>query len=90
MEDAQNGLDQENRAFLMTVAMQRWLAIRLDLFGDILVLGICLFGAATAKSINPAKTSVVLTYTLGSEFNLQISHRVIDNGISHPDLRFVE
>lgn len=49
----------------MTVAMQRWLAIRLDFFGNILVLA--LFGAATSKTMNLAKTSVVLSYTLGSK-----------------------
>jgi uncharacterized membrane protein len=58
----------ENRAYLMTVAMQRWLAIRLDFFGNILILGIALFGAASSKTINPAKTGVVLSYTLGSEW----------------------
>ncbi|KAF9527181.1 ATP-dependent bile acid permease [Crepidotus variabilis] len=62
--DAQRSLDKQNQAYFMTVVMQRWLAIRLDFFGNMLVLGICLFGAATSKSINPSKTSVVLTYTL--------------------------
>lgn len=51
----------------MTVVMQRWLAIRLDFFGNILVIGIALFGAATSKTMNPAKTAVVLSYTLGSK-----------------------
>jgi ATP-binding cassette subfamily C (CFTR/MRP) protein 1 len=50
----------------MTVAMQRWLAMRLDFLGNILVLGIALFGAATSKTLNPARTSVVLSYTLMS------------------------
>ena len=51
----------------MTIAMQRWLALRLDFFGNILILGIGLFAAAKRNSVNPAKVGVVLTYTLGSK-----------------------
>lgn len=54
----------ENRAYIMTVAMQRWLAIRLELFANILVLGIALFGVAFRHTVSPAKFSVVLSYTL--------------------------
>ena len=64
---ADYGLDMENRAFIMTIAMQRWLALRLDFFGNILILGIGLFAAAKRNSVNPAKVGVVLTYTLGSK-----------------------
>ena len=65
--DVEKKLDMNNRAYYMTIVMQRWLAIRLDFFGNVLVLGIALFGAAASKTVNPAKTSVALTYTLGSE-----------------------
>jgi hypothetical protein len=51
----------------MTVAMQRWLAIRLDFFANVLVLGIALFGVSFRQTINPAKFSVVLTYTLSGK-----------------------
>lgn len=54
----------ENRAYMMTITMQRWLAMRLEFFGNILILGIALFGAGLRGSVNPAKISVVLTYTL--------------------------
>lgn len=54
----------ENRAYFMTVAMQRWLAIRLELFANILVLGIALFGVGFRHTVSPAKFSVVLSYTL--------------------------
>src|ERR1700674_4058018 len=64
VQNADQGLDMENRAYLMTVAMQRWLAMRLDFLGNLLVLGIALFGAATSKTTNPARTGVVLSYTL--------------------------
>ncbi|KAH9476173.1 ABC-type transporter cicA [Psilocybe cubensis] len=64
IKDAQHGLDMENRAFIMTIAMQRWLALRLEFFGNILVLGIGLFGAGLRTSVTPSKISVVMTYTL--------------------------
>ncbi|KAF8960708.1 ATP-dependent bile acid permease [Flammula alnicola] len=64
---AEQGLDMENRAYLMTVIMQRWLAVRLEFFANVLVLGIALFGAGFRSTINPSKTSVVLTYTLSAE-----------------------
>ncbi|CAA7257506.1 unnamed protein product [Cyclocybe aegerita] len=65
IEAADRGLDGQNRAYLMTVVMQRWLAIRLDMFGNILILGIGIFGATFRTSVNPARVGVVLTYTLG-------------------------
>ncbi|KAF9044293.1 multidrug resistance-associated ABC transporter [Panaeolus papilionaceus] len=64
IKHAEHGLDMENRAYMMTITMQRWLAMRLEFFGNILILGIALFGAGLRGSVNPAKISVVLTYTL--------------------------
>jgi ATP-binding cassette, subfamily C (CFTR/MRP), member 1 len=68
-KDAEHGLDMENRAYLMTISMQRWLAVRLDLFGNILVLGIVLFGAGFRTTVSPAKIGVVLSYTLAGRSN---------------------
>ncbi|KAF5360291.1 hypothetical protein D9758_009169 [Tetrapyrgos nigripes] len=64
VSDAQNGLDMENRAYYMTISIQRWLSIRLDLFGNILIFGIALFAAGFRTSANPSNIGVVLTYTL--------------------------
>ena len=60
-------MDMENRAYYMTIAIQRWLSIRLDLIGNSLVLGIGLFAAGFRHTVNPAKVGVVLSYTLASE-----------------------
>lgn len=49
----------------MTIAIQRWLGIRLDFFGNILILGIALFAAVFRDTVNPSKIGVVLSYTLG-------------------------
>ncbi|KAF8984488.1 P-loop containing nucleoside triphosphate hydrolase protein [Cyathus striatus] len=59
-----NGLDMENRAYYMTITIQRWLGVRLDFFGNILILGIGLFAAGFRHSVNPAKIGVVLSYAL--------------------------
>ncbi|KAG5729874.1 Multidrug resistance-associated protein 1 [Termitomyces sp. T112] len=61
---AEKGLDLENRAYYMTISIQRWLSVRLDLFGNVLILGIALFAAGYRHSVNPAKIGVVLSYTL--------------------------
>ncbi|KAF4621625.1 hypothetical protein D9613_012586 [Agrocybe pediades] len=64
IKDAEGGLDLENRAYYMTISIQRWLAVRLDLFGNILIFGIGLFAAGFRHSVNPSKIGVVLSYTL--------------------------
>ena len=60
------GLDQENRAYYMTIAIQRWLAVRLDILGNSLILGIGLFAAGFRNTVDPSKIGVVLSYTLSS------------------------
>ncbi|KAL4252214.1 ATP-binding cassette transporter C [Abortiporus biennis] len=64
IHSAEAGLDLENRAYYMTITIQRWLGIRLDLLGNFLILGIALFAAGFRKTVNPSKTGVVLSYTL--------------------------
>ncbi|TFK67200.1 multidrug resistance-associated ABC transporter [Pluteus cervinus] len=64
IQDADHGLDLENRAYYMTISIQRWLAVRLDVFASILILGIGLFAAGFRTSISPAKIGVVLSYSL--------------------------
>lgn len=67
IKDAEQGLDMENRAYYMTISIQRWLSVRLDLFGNILIFGIGLFAAGFRTTVNPSKIGVVLSYTLTSE-----------------------
>lgn len=70
MKSAEHGLDMENRAYYMTISIQRWLAVRLDFCGNILILGIALFAAGFRHTVNPAKIGVVLTYSLGSKWHV--------------------
>ncbi|KAG6856152.1 hypothetical protein H0H87_007058 [Tephrocybe sp. NHM501043] len=64
VKDADNGLDLENRAYYMTISIQRWLTIRLDVLGNVLVFGIALFAAGFRNTVDPSKIGVVLSYTL--------------------------
>ncbi|KAJ6465868.1 multidrug resistance-associated ABC transporter [Mycena sanguinolenta] len=61
---AEQGLDLENRAYFMTISLQLWLGLRLDVFGNILVFGIALFAAGFRHTVDPSKIGVVLSYTL--------------------------
>ncbi|KAJ7172563.1 multidrug resistance-associated ABC transporter [Mycena filopes] len=61
---AEHGLDLENRAYLMTITLQLWLGLRLDVFGNILIFGIALFAAGFRNTVDPSKIGVVLSYTL--------------------------
>ncbi|KAJ7054729.1 multidrug resistance-associated ABC transporter [Mycena amicta] len=64
IKHAEHGLDMENRAYLMTITLQLWLSLRLDIFGNVLILGIALFAAGFRTSVNPSKIGVVLSYSL--------------------------
>ncbi|KAI8970550.1 multidrug resistance-associated ABC transporter [Trametes punicea] len=72
---SEQGLDQENRAYFMTIAIQRWLGVRLDILGNMLILGIALFASGFRSSVNPSKIGVVLSYTLSitQTFSLLVS-----------------
>ncbi|GJJ12903.1 hypothetical protein Clacol_007149 [Clathrus columnatus] len=63
---SEHALDVENRAYYMTIAIQRWLGVRLDFLGNILIFGIGLFAVGFRHSVNPSKTGVVLTYSLST------------------------
>ncbi|KZP31699.1 ABC protein [Athelia psychrophila] len=56
-------LDLENRALFLTVTNQRWLAVRLDFLGSILVFAVSIFSVVGISGISPAQIGVVLTYT---------------------------
>lgn len=65
-----SGLDYQNRAHFMNIVLRNWLAIRLDMFGNILVLGISLFAIGERTSVSPSKVGVVLSYSLSITYSL--------------------
>ncbi|KAG8987811.1 hypothetical protein FRB90_003131 [Tulasnella sp. 427] len=54
--------DLEDRALFLTVTNQRWLAIRLDFMGGILIFVVALMAAADVGNVNPAQIGLVLVY----------------------------
>ncbi|KAF8922710.1 ABC protein [Mucidula mucida] len=56
-------IDLENRALLLTVTNQRWLAVRLDALGGVLVFCVAVFAVVGVSGINPAQIGLVLTYS---------------------------
>ncbi|KAE9388875.1 hypothetical protein BT96DRAFT_1003784 [Gymnopus androsaceus JB14] len=64
METFELKYDLEGRAYYVTISLQRWLILRLDLFANVLILGIALFAAGFRNSVNPSKIGDVLSYSL--------------------------
>ncbi|KAJ7746385.1 ABC protein [Mycena metata] len=56
-------IDLENRALFLTVTNQRWLAIRLDACGAMMVFTVAIFAVIGVSGISPAQIGLVLTYT---------------------------
>ncbi|KAJ7650716.1 ABC protein [Roridomyces roridus] len=56
-------IDLENRALFLTVTVQRWLSIRLDMCGAVMVFVVALFAVIGVSNISPAQIGLVLTYT---------------------------
>ncbi|KAJ6454129.1 ABC protein [Mycena sanguinolenta] len=63
IKDNKYYIDLENRALFLTVTNQRWLAVRLDALGSILVFLVGVFAAAGVSGISPGQIGLILTYT---------------------------
>ncbi|PVG03951.1 hypothetical protein CPB86DRAFT_748462 [Serendipita vermifera] len=83
-----NAIDGQNRAYILSVLVQRWLAIRLDLLANLLVLGIGFFAVGLRKSSDPSKTGVVLSYTLA--ITQTLSQMVTQMARSEQEMNAVE
>lgn len=57
-------VDIENRAYFFTICNQRFLGVRLDVMGALLVLIVALLATVGANSINPAQIGLALSYIL--------------------------
>ncbi|QRV79190.1 ABC transporter transmembrane region [Ceratobasidium sp. AG-Ba] len=61
---SEHQIDVENKAYFMTIACQRYLGVRLDFLGNLLILGIGLIAVGFRTSADPTKLGVVMTYAL--------------------------
>jgi ATP-binding cassette subfamily C (CFTR/MRP) protein 1 len=60
----EKALDNQGRIYYTALCQGIWLAIRLDILGNLLVLGIGIFAVCFRNKVSPAKMAVVLTYSL--------------------------
>ncbi|KAJ3741472.1 ABC protein [Lentinula detonsa] len=63
IQDNQYYIDLENRALFITVTTQRWLAIRVDCLGAVLVFFVSLFAVVGVSGIDAAQIGLILTYS---------------------------
>lgn len=73
----QLAVDDECRFYFITIILQRWLGVRLDVLGSCLILGIGLFGVGFRNTVSPSKLGVVLTYSLQTT---QIFSQIVNIG----------
>lgn len=55
--------DLENRAIFLASTNQRWLTVRLDICGALLVFFVAFFAVIDVSKINPAQVGLILTFT---------------------------
>ena len=60
-------INTENKAYWLSVAAVRWLNLRLDLYGAILVLGTGLLAVGLCDTISPSTGGVVLSYMVTAQ-----------------------
>ncbi|KAJ7259774.1 ABC protein [Mycena rebaudengoi] len=76
IQDNKYYIDLENRALLLTVTNQRWLAVRLDALGSILVFLVGILAATGVSGISPAQIGLILTYTTSLTQMFAVSTRL--------------
>lgn len=57
-------VDKMNAAYLLTITNQRWLGIRLDFTGALLILVTGILAVTSRFNVNPSTTGLVLSYTM--------------------------
>ncbi|KZT73648.1 ABC protein [Daedalea quercina L-15889] len=63
LKDNEYYVDLEDRAAILTVTNQRWLAIRLDFLGGMLIFIVAMLAVSNVSGINSAQIGLVLTYS---------------------------
>ena len=70
-----NAIDQMDSAYFLTYANQRWLSLRLDCIGNLLVFTVGILVVTSRFSVNPSIGGLVLSYILGIVQMIQFSVR---------------
>ncbi|TGJ86167.1 hypothetical protein E0Z10_g2566 [Xylaria hypoxylon] len=85
VEDLRNAIDDMNSAYFLTFSNQRWLSVRLDLVGNLLVFTTGILVVTSRFSVPPSIGGLVLSYILSIVQMLQFSVRQlaeVENGMN--------
>ncbi|KAK6080243.1 ABC transporter [Seiridium cupressi] len=83
--DLRKAIDEMNSAYFLTYSNQRWLSMRLDLIGNLLVFTTGVLVVTSRFSVNPSTGGLVLSYILGIVQMLQFTVRQlaeVENGMN--------
>lgn len=75
IRELRESIDEMNGAYYITFANQRWLSIRIDLVGVLLVFTVAILVVTSRFSINPSTGGLVLSYILSIVGMMQFSVR---------------
>ncbi|KAG0126624.1 P-loop containing nucleoside triphosphate hydrolase protein [Tuber indicum] len=64
IDEIQKAIDGMDSAYFITFANQRWLSLRLDIIGNLLVFTIAILVVTSRFNVNPSISGVVLSYIL--------------------------
>ncbi|KAL7797624.1 P-loop containing nucleoside triphosphate hydrolase protein [Trichoderma ceciliae] len=85
IQDLRQSIDEMNGAYFLTYSNQRWLSLRLDLIGNLLVFTVGILVVTSRFSVNPSIGGLVLSYILSIVQMLQFSIRQlaeVENGMN--------
>jgi ATP-binding cassette subfamily C (CFTR/MRP) protein 1 len=85
VDDLRSSVDTMNTAYYLTFANQRWLTMRLDAMGNLLVFAVGILVVTSRFRVNPSISGLVLSYILSVIQMLQFSIRLlseVDKGIN--------
>ncbi|OAA72471.1 multidrug resistance-associated protein 5 [Cordyceps fumosorosea ARSEF 2679] len=85
MNDLRKSIDQMNGAYYLTFSNQRWLSVRLDMIGNLLVFVVAILVVTSRFTVSPSTGGLVLSYMLSIVQMLQFSIRQLaemENGMN--------
>jgi len=75
VDDLRGAIDEMNAAYYLTFSNQRWLSMRLDLIGNLLVFTTAILVVNSRFSVDPSIGGLVLSYILGIVQMIQFTVR---------------
>lgn len=85
IQDLRQSIDEMDSAYFLTYSNQRWLSLRIDMIGNLLVFTVGILVVTSRFSVNPSIGGLVLSYILSIVQLLQFSIRQlaeVENGMN--------